>query len=129
MLSKDSSVTRYGGIKLAGKSPKDTKGQFQQQLISLFPLAELNQWHNRSSFLNQQQQQQQQLTQEDFTNSSGARTDRYGQDFSLFSAYANNKTFMDSLEKPVVKDELNYTEPKYYLGKCLTQIGLDSHCK
>ncbi|XP_034481213.1 uncharacterized protein LOC117786905 [Drosophila innubila] len=101
VLSKDSSVTRYGGIKLA----------------------ELNQWHNRSSFLNQQQQQQQlqqqqqqQSGQEDFTNSSGARSDRYGQDFSLFSAYANNKTFMDSLEKPLIKDEHNYTEPKYYLG-------------
>ncbi|KAM8710823.1 hypothetical protein ACLKA7_017451 [Drosophila subpalustris] len=95
VLSKDSSVTRYGGIKLA----------------------ELNQWHNRSSFLNQQQQQQQQQSgQEDFTNSSGARSDRYGQDFSLFSAYANNKTFMDSLEKPLIKDEHNYTEPKYYLG-------------
>ncbi|EDW68632.2 uncharacterized protein [Drosophila virilis] len=93
VLSKDSSVTRYGGIKLA----------------------ELSQWHNRSSFLNPQQQQQQQAL-EDFTNSSGARSDRYGQDFSLFSAYANNKTFMDSLEKPLPKDEHNYTEPKYYLG-------------
>ncbi|XP_068149932.1 uncharacterized protein [Drosophila tropicalis] len=102
VLSKDSSVTRYGGIKLA----------------------ELAQWHNRSSFLNQQQQHQQQQQQQqgtgaalqEFTNSSGARSDRYGQDFSLFSAYANNKTFMASLEKPLIKDELNYTEPKYYLG-------------
>ncbi|XP_015015908.2 uncharacterized protein LOC6586587 isoform X1 [Drosophila mojavensis] len=96
VLSKDSSVTRYGGIKLA----------------------ELSQWHNRSSFLNPQQQQAQASGSvlEDFTNSSGARSDRYGQDFSLFSAYANNKTFMDSLEKPLPKDEHNYTEPKYYLG-------------
>ncbi|KAH8286094.1 hypothetical protein KR054_002518, partial [Drosophila jambulina] len=98
VLSRDSSVTRYGGIKLA----------------------ELAQWHNRSSFLNQQQQQQQQQQApgilEDFTNSSGARSDRYGQDFSLFSAYANNKTFMASLEKSLAKDEQNYTEPKYYLG-------------
>ncbi|XP_039229997.1 uncharacterized protein LOC26536190 isoform X2 [Drosophila yakuba] len=100
VLSRDSSVTRYGGIKLA----------------------ELAQWHNRSSFLNQQQQQQQQQQQgapgilEDFTNSSVARSDRYGQDFSLFSAYANNKTFMASLEKSLAKDEQNYTEPKYYLG-------------
>ncbi|KQS44339.1 uncharacterized protein Dere_GG13276, isoform B [Drosophila erecta] len=99
VLSRDSSVTRYGGIKLA----------------------ELAQWHNRSSFLNQQQQQQQQQQGapgilEDFTNSSGARSDRYGQDFSLFSAYANNKTFMASLEKSLAKDEQNYTEPKYYLG-------------
>ncbi|EDW26310.1 GL26290 [Drosophila persimilis] len=91
---------------------------------------QLAQWHNRSSFLNQQQQQQQQLHQqqqqqqhqqdggvlEDFTNSSGARSDRYGQDFSLFSAYVNNKTFMASLEKSLAKDEQNYTEPKYYLG-------------
>ncbi|KAH8295665.1 hypothetical protein KR018_002570, partial [Drosophila ironensis] len=99
VLSRDSSVTRYGGIKLA----------------------ELAQWHNRSSFLNQQQQTQQQQHQnpgilEDYTNSSGPRSDRYGQDFSLFSAYANNKTFMDSLEKSLAKDEQNYTEPKYYLG-------------
>ncbi|KPU78217.1 uncharacterized protein Dana_GF10200, isoform B [Drosophila ananassae] len=95
VLSRDSSVTRYGGIKLA----------------------ELAQWHNRSSFLSQQQQQQQAGgILEDFTNSSGARSDRYGQDFSLFSAYANNKTFMDSLEKSLAKDEQNYTEPKYYLG-------------
>ncbi|XP_033240183.1 uncharacterized protein [Drosophila pseudoobscura] len=107
VLSRDSAVTRYGGIKLA----------------------ELAQWHNRSSFLNQQQQQQQLHQQqqqqqhqqdigvlEDFTNSSGARSDRYGQDFSLFSAYVNNKTFMASLEKSLAKDEQNYTEPKYYLG-------------
>ncbi|XP_032575246.1 uncharacterized protein LOC6616371 isoform X1 [Drosophila sechellia] len=95
VLSRDSSVTRYGGIKLA----------------------ELAQWHNRSSFLNQQQQQQGAPgILEDFTNSSGARSDRYGQDFSLFSAYANNKTFMASLEKSLAKDEQNYTEPKYYLG-------------
>ncbi|XP_036219322.2 uncharacterized protein [Bactrocera oleae] len=87
VLSKDSSVTRYGGIKLE----------------------ELQQWYNRSSFHNQN-------AIEDFTNSSGARSDRYGQDFSLFSAYANNKTFMSSLQPAVEKDGLNYTEPKYYLG-------------
>ncbi|XP_049313230.1 uncharacterized protein LOC105221859 isoform X3 [Bactrocera dorsalis] len=87
VLSKDSSVTRYGGIKLE----------------------ELRQWYNRSSFQNQN-------AIEDFTNSSGAHSDRYGQDFSLFSAYANNKTFMSSLQPAVEKDALNYTEPKYYLG-------------
>ncbi|XP_058981879.1 uncharacterized protein LOC101896332 [Musca domestica] len=90
MLSRDSSVTRYGGIKVE----------------------DLQQWHNRSSFL----QQQQQNSVEDFTNSSGAHSDRYGQDFSLFSAYANNKTFMNSLSNQMVRDEQNYTEPKYYLG-------------
>jgi len=92
--------------------------------LNRFPFCflELAQWHNRSSFLNQQQQQQQQQQQgagilEDFTNSSVARSDRYGQDFSLFSAYANNKTFMAALEKSLAKDEQNYTEPKYYLGE------------
>lgn len=54
---------------------------------------------------------------EDFTNTSGVHSDRYGQDFSLFSAYANNQTFMNSLSKRVEKDDYNYTEPKYYLGK------------
>ncbi|XP_059217069.1 uncharacterized protein LOC106091151 isoform X2 [Stomoxys calcitrans] len=88
MLSRDNSVTRYGGIKVE----------------------DLQQWHNRSSFL------QQQNSLEDFTNSSGAHSDRYGQDFSLFSAYANNKTFMNSLNTEMAKDEQNYTEPKYYLG-------------
>ncbi|XP_017486371.1 PREDICTED: uncharacterized protein LOC108374848, partial [Rhagoletis zephyria] len=53
---------------------------------------------------------------EDFTNSSGAHSDRYGEDFSLFSAYANNKTFTNSLQRAVDRDEHNYTEPKYYLG-------------
>lgn len=52
---------------------------------------------------------------EDFTNSS-AHSDRFGQEFSLFSAYANDKEFMKSLDKGVVKDNENYTEPKYYLG-------------
>jgi len=99
-------------------------------LILPFLFLELAQWHNRSSFLNQQQQQQQQQQQgapgilEDFTNSSVARSDRYGQDFSLFSAYANNKTFMASLEKSLAKDEQNYTEPKYYLGE-LGEKGLN----
>uniref|UniRef100_W8C8T0 CUB domain-containing protein n=1 Tax=Ceratitis capitata TaxID=7213 RepID=W8C8T0_CERCA len=87
VLTKDSSVTRYGGIKLE----------------------ELRQWHNRSSF-------QSQYAIEDFTNSSGAHSDRYGQDFSLFSAYTNNKTFMDSLTPAVERNVQNYTEPKYYLG-------------
>ncbi|KAH8366126.1 hypothetical protein KR093_009330, partial [Drosophila rubida] len=116
VLSKDSSVTRYGGIKLAGKSCTATGLPLTRTDCSHSVSPELNQWHNRSSLLSQQQQQQQQQQQDDFSNSSGARTDRYGQDFSLFSAYANNKTFMDSLEKPLVKDEHNYTEPKYYLG-------------
>ncbi|XP_075160932.1 uncharacterized protein LOC142233787 [Haematobia irritans] len=88
MLSRDNSVTRYGGIKVE----------------------DLQQWHNRSSFL------QQQNSLEDFSNSSGVHSDRYGQDFSLFSAYANNKTFMNSLNTEMAKDEQNYTEPKYYLG-------------
>ncbi|XP_073842402.1 uncharacterized protein isoform X2 [Musca autumnalis] len=87
MLSRDSSVTRYGGIKVE----------------------DLQQWHNRSSFI-------QPNSIEDFTNSSGAHSDRYGQDFSLFSAYANNKTFMNSLNNQMTRDEQNYTEPKYYLG-------------
>ncbi|XP_054735461.1 uncharacterized protein LOC129242692 [Anastrepha obliqua] len=87
VLSKDSSVTRYGGIKLE----------------------ELRHWHNRSSFQNQN-------AIEDFTNSSGAHSDRYGQDFSLFSAYANNKTFTNSMQRAVDRDVHNYTEPKYYLG-------------
>ncbi|TMW41969.1 hypothetical protein DOY81_012951, partial [Sarcophaga bullata] len=86
VLSRDSSVTRYGGIKVE----------------------DLQQWHNRSNFLHQN-------TADDFTNTSGVHSDRYGQDFSLFSAYANNKTFMDSLNKLPIKDEQNYTEPKYYL--------------
>ena len=76
-----------------------------------FPIvAELDKWHNRTKFLNQN-------PSHDFTNSSGAHSDRYGQDFSLFSAYVNNKTFVNSLEKLVPRDDQNYTEPKYYLGK------------
>ncbi|XP_046807625.1 uncharacterized protein LOC111683168 isoform X2 [Lucilia cuprina] len=87
VLSRDSSVTRYGGIKVE----------------------DLQQWHNRSSFLHQN-------AVDDFTNTSGVHSDRYGQDFSLFSAYANNKTFLNSLNNQMTKDEHNYTEPKYYLG-------------
>lgn len=75
-----------------------------------YSLSELRQWYNRSSFQNQN-------AIEDFTNSSGAHSDRYGQDFSLFSAYANNKTFLRSLQPAMEKDVLNYTEPKYYLGE------------
>lgn len=98
--------------------PGMKKGEWRRALILSTYFPELAQWHNRSSFLSQQQQQQQAGgILEDFTNSSGARSDRYGQDFSLFSAYANNKTFMDSLEKSLAKDEQNYTEPKYYLGE------------
>lgn len=71
---------------------------------------DLQHWHNRSSFL-------QQNVIDDFSNTSGVHSDRYGQDFSLFSSYANNKTFLNSLIQEMIKDEQNYTEPKYYLGK------------
>ncbi|XP_055909808.1 uncharacterized protein LOC129944417 isoform X3 [Eupeodes corollae] len=86
VLSRDSAVTRYGGIKLEDFTP----------------------WYNVSNFLHQN-------AVEDFTNSS-ARSDRYGQDFSLFSSYVNDKSFTSILDRPVMKDDQNYTEPKYYLG-------------
>lgn len=64
---------------------------------------------------------------DDFTNSSGIYSERYGQRFAgLFSDFYNNNRangyYNDS--KPTTAPVENYTEPKYYLGKFCSIISI-----